>query len=278
MRRALAAVTAFAIMVLVVLGSVGNVHSTGLAVDGGVANECGPAGSCSVTLTTGSPNEVIIVFASNGVSDAFGPLTDAQSKLTFTQRATKTNGLEVLATEWWALASTTLSGDTITLNAATANGHAVFSLVVWSITGANTAAPFDPNGALPAENSGNTLVSPNVVVSTSNPNDMILGLAGAAGVPATWTSGGGFALIDSPGHKSGAAEFEVVSSTQSSLNLAINPNARVTWVMVGDAVQAATTPPPPIPEYPLGLLVLAVFMVFSYTLIRRKNAANRPQP
>jgi hypothetical protein len=159
--------------------------------------------------------------------------------LSFTSRKTASLGFTIAEEEWWAIAATALSSDTITLTASTFNAHEAFQLVVWGITGANTANPFDPNGALPATNSGNPTMTPNVLVSTSNPNDMLLGLIGEGGFAATYTAGSGLTLIDSPGAKSGLAEFQVVSSTQSGVTVTLGANPGQDWVMIGDAVQAA---------------------------------------
>lgn len=256
-------------MVLVLLGGgVRNAHASTLAVDGAVESECGSAGSCPVTLTTGGGNEVIIVFASNSASaDSFMTLSDTAS-LSFTSRTT-TNAEGVIGEEWYAIASAMLTSDTITLTTSATNHH-FFSLAAWGISGADTANPFDPNGALPAKNSGGTGVTPQVVVSTSNPNDMLLGLVGGDGTRVSYGAGSGFTLIDSPGGTSGVSEFQVVTGTQSGVSVGLGINPVFPWVMVGDAVQAAPAPPP-IPEYPFGLPLLAIFTVIAFGLIRRRT-------
>jgi fucose permease len=94
---------------------------------------------------------------------------------------------------------------------------------------------------------------------------MILGLVGAFDASGG-TAGPSFTIIKSDGIA--AAEYEVVSSTQSALTVTINFGGSAGWLMFGDAVQAA---PPPIPEYPIGLPVLAIFMIVTYSLIRRRT-------
>ncbi len=257
------------VMILAVLGNnVRSVSATGLAVDGAVSNECSALGSCSVTLTTGSPNEVIIVFGNNGGgigTDPFGTLTDIQSKLSFTSRTSHVVGDDNVE-EWYAIASSALSSDIITLTAGTTN-HLLFALNVWGIIGANTVTPFDPSApATPNVGGGGSANVPGD--STSNANDMLLGLVGQSGT-ATWTAGSPFTLLDSPNTHSGAAEFEIVSSTQSGLTVSITPSPSLTWDMIVDAVQAA--PLTPIPEYPLSISILALFMIVGYGMIRRKT-------
>ncbi|MGP8070724.1 MAG: hypothetical protein ACLP5V_12620 [Candidatus Bathyarchaeia archaeon] len=88
----------------------------------------------------------------------------------------------------------------------------------------------------------------------------------------TFSAGsGGFTLIAGP--TLAGAEFKVVSSTQSSLSVPITLNndfGGIAWVMFGDAVQAASAAPP-IPEYPYGLPLLAIFTVLAYGVIRRRT-------
>jgi hypothetical protein len=101
---------------------------------------------------------------------------------------------------------------------------------------------------------------------------MILGMVGyaAGGLAAI---GSDFTPIANP--TAAGAEYKVVSSTQSGLvvpvTLAYSEDSSASWSMFGDAVQAASTPPPPIPEYPLGLPILTVLLVLAYSLIKRRT-------
>jgi hypothetical protein len=84
---------------------------------------------------------------------------------------------------------------------------------------------------------------------------MVLGFTGLmtssdASFP-TETAGAGFALITAPrvdgggtGGSEAAAEYQVVSATQSSISVAFgtSTDASDNWVMVGDAIQAAAPP------------------------------------
>jgi hypothetical protein len=253
-----------------------------LSVDGSGSNAC-TGTSCSVlTFGTSNPNDVIIVFAATitGPSVTFSTPTDSQGHLSFTLRkSTPLPGSGVM-NEWWAVATPALSGDTITV---TDSGNSYIALHVWGISGANTASPFDSSAGVPATNSGTTpfcgsascSVPISVTISsTSNSNDMVLGMAADNSFPNTLTAGSGFSLITV--QAGGAvAEFKVVSTTQSGLSVPmtmtdISGEGGVNWSMIGDAVQAASTPPPPIPEYPLGLSLLAILLVIGYGLVRRR--------
>jgi hypothetical protein len=101
---------------------------------------------------------------------------------------------------------------------------------------------------------------------------MLLGLVGGGPRVGVGTAGPGFTIIQSVSGSIAATEYEVVSSTQTALSVSINfAGSNRPWLMFGDAVQAAPTPPPPIPEYPLGLPILAIFMILAYGVIRHRT-------
>ena len=90
----------------------------------------------------------------------------------------------------------------------------------------------------------------------------------------TLTAGSGFSLITSQ-NGGLASEFKTVSATQSGLSVPFtmtdhSSESGTDWSMIGDAVQAASTPTPPIPEYPYGLTLLAILLVIGYGLVRRR--------
>ncbi|MGP8071007.1 MAG: hypothetical protein ACLP5V_14070 [Candidatus Bathyarchaeia archaeon] len=97
-------------------------------------------------------------------------------------------------------------------------------------------------------------------------------MAGNSGADMSSAGSGGFTLIAGP--SDAGAEFKVVSSTQNSpfsVPITLNNDmGGVLWGMFGDAVQAASTTPP-IPEYPLGLPILAFFTALAYGVIRRRT-------
>jgi hypothetical protein len=151
--------------------------------------------------------------------------------LTFVQRSSKSIGtptyqdLEV----WYAIAASPLTAKVITVNLSGNTDDA--SLVGFGVSNANTVTPWDTNGALPATAIGNPGTTPTATgVSTTNPNDMILGFQGNGNGVSTSatveTAGAGYTLIgnnDNEGAtnaEDAAAEYKVVSSTQSSVSVA----------------------------------------------------------
>ncbi len=86
----------------------------------------------------------------------------------------------------------------------------------------------------------------------------------AEGTPAT--AGPGFTLSTENlgvGVSNGQFSDPVSSPTTFPATLSSSTN----WIEAGIALN----PAPPIPEYPLGLPILAIFMIFGYAVIRRKN-------
>ncbi len=255
------------------------VHSSpSLSLDGSGSNFCGAA-SCSVTpFSTSNPNDVIIVVANTitGPSVTFNTPTDSQGHLSFTLRRSTPLPISGTMSEWWAVASPTISADTIQV---TTSSSAFIGLVVWGISGANIASPFDPSVGVPATNSGVatpcmvatcTTTASVTIPSTSNANDMILGMIGYSS--GTLAAGSGFTLIANP--STAGAEYKIVSSTQSGLvvplTITYSEDETTLWSMIGDAVQTASTPPP-IPEYPLGLPFLVILMIVGYGIVKRRS-------
>jgi hypothetical protein len=275
-----------AVIVLVtLLNSVGYVHAASLTVDGqagsGLCNN-----SCSVSLSTSNSNDVILVLAGGSGGNGLNFGTPTATGLTFNTRKTlytvvlpplaPTNGVG----EWWAVASSALSSKTITLTESTG---ADYAMIVYAISGADTVTPFDPDVVLPATAKSSSPFPPfpfssTVTVSTSNPNDVIFGIVGGGADIGGGSAGtSGFTIWSVNGNPA-AAEYNIVSSIQSGLTVTINFGASSNWSMIGDAVQAApavtstTTTVAPIPEYPLGLLLLAILTVFAYVIVRRRSS------
>jgi len=225
----------------------------------GIANaEVKASLSISVSLTTTKANDVIIVEPS--AEDVFHGVIPTVSSvaatgLTFTQRSISSLGspgfidLEL----WYAVASSAFSGSiTVTFSDSSGTPDAL-ALVAFGVSGANTASPWDSNVAVPRVGSGQTSGPPSVSgVSTSNADDMILGLAARGNTggtnPGSETAGSGFSLINSVisagvhNFDTADAEDEVVSSPLSGASLAFGSTTGGTgpyWVMIGDALQAA---------------------------------------
>jgi hypothetical protein len=144
--------------------------------------------------------------------------------------------------EYYAITSTPLSGDIVNV---TISQPQNFTVKLFGISGANTNSPFDPGlpEPAPARSSGGN-ANPKVLITTSNPDDLIIGLAFISGGPII-TPESSFNCIGKSCEFGSSpvafGEYQVVSSVQDgfvSATLSKSEN----WIMVGDAiVQAATS-------------------------------------
>jgi len=230
-----------------------------LALDGTTHCSSTTSNTCNMVLTTSNPNDVIIVVQaaeSSGGVGQFAAVTDTGS-LTWHNRAQVCSwtsgscsgdggsGTPSSVSEDYAIASSPLSSDTITCKQ-TGNTNSLISCVAFGISGANTAAPFDTHSGLPcAGESGNgvTGTSFSCTLSTSNADDMILGVSASSAGSGSITLGSGFstAKCNFPDNYGNAcAEEKVVSSTQSSLSVGMTSGVSATWAFIGDAIVAAS--------------------------------------
>ncbi len=214
-----------------------------LSIDGSSGVGCpNTTSSCSATLTTQHPDDVIIAFATETldlqtsciftISDTGSLSWTARSKTVFSL-----DGREQLQ-EFWARSVSPLSSDTIT-ESISGCGNNYNNLMVFGISGANFNIPFDPNIALPGTSAGYG-GGTSVQVSTSNPNDIIFAAVLHGNVAAIPTAEPGFTII-TPG--TNAVEYEIVNSTSTDSTVTFGDVAVGPWVSIGDTVQAGSTAP-----------------------------------
>ena len=204
-----------------------SVHSAfaALALDGstGVLNSSGGT-TASMTLSTTSANDVIVVSCAYNGAVSITSVTGAG--LTFTSRAKAGNTQYI--DEWYALASSALSDETITVTFSSNNSYDACS--AFGISGANTSAPYDTNASLPVQSTA----AP--TYSTSNPNDFIISLTRT--LTATPTPTSGWTSIYAPTGGYYLVQYQIVSAVQTNATIAV-PGTNGT---IADAVvQASTT-------------------------------------
>jgi len=234
------------------LGSVFTIDP--LAVDG--SGKCNPtASSCGISLTTSSAPDVIIVAcgvpdAGSGSTHCNKPTASATGLGTFSFRASEALSTTNNVTEWYAVASDTLASATITCNLSASTN---FGCNVFGVSDSNTGTPFDSNAALPAKNTGTNSHPTVSTVSTSNANDMLIGLTEDKGstvqTGGTCVSGLSCTLIQSTsGAPVVASEEEVVTSTQSSQSIAFGASTGSGngWAMIADAIKQSASVTQPI--------------------------------
>ncbi|MGI0141032.1 MAG: hypothetical protein ACREBF_00045 [Candidatus Micrarchaeales archaeon] len=171
------------------------------------------------SFTTSNTNDMIVAVV---VSDG-GTGTPGVSDLggsTWTLQSGGTGGLNGACGQIWvyyAMPGKTLSGDTVT--ASRSGTIYIFQVFVLAVSNANT---FDSNGSLPSIASTTSSNTISTAYSTSNPNDLILGVTTSCHGPPgpSWT---GLTGLDYPSGGYYADAYKIVSSTQSGAT------ATATW-------------------------------------------------
>jgi hypothetical protein len=199
------------------------------------------SGDVTVALTNLGANDVIIVmFGSDNPGYTVSSVTDG-SDLTYTHRSTTSlpviyTGQE-LVDEYWAVTSSAISSDTITVHVSGSGGTPHFVVIAFAISGANTNSPFDVDSGLPYTANDQNSVPSVTGVSTSYANDIIIGLEGHTGGTLE-TAGSGYLLITSSNDEVGSAEFKSVTSTLSSETVSFGTSVNAKWAMIVDAIKA----------------------------------------
>jgi hypothetical protein len=216
----------------------------GLAID--ASCEAFGSASGSATITTSSmtcaANDVIIVFVTGASSSSVNSISDSlTTHLTYTSRCNTCDSHTSESIEEWY---TTTGSSSVTLTiTVTMSASGTYDVYAFGISGANTAAPFDTHSGLPAEGHSGSAGTPSVSASTSNADDMIIGLEGHATstVETVGTSPSGLALIGNPqtaNSQSLAAEFVIVSAAQLGTTVNFGSSTTGAWSMLVDAVEA----------------------------------------
>jgi len=220
-----------------------------LALDGSNIATAAGVSSLTITLTTShSPDVIILAIAhDNAVDSVSSGYPRDTAGLTWTKRADNTGDSGRGSTLWYyyAIATGTLSSDTITVSF---SGSDNTELEVFGISGANTGSPFDSNSGLPAVHNDDTGVqNPTVSISTSNANDMLIGIVAFKSVRTySVSAGSGYTLIGQ-GKNSGSSslligeDYEVVSSTQNNVPVSFSGSkAASDDYLIADAIKASS--------------------------------------
>jgi hypothetical protein len=216
---------------------------------------CNGSNTMSVTLTTVSSPDVIVVYVSSVIGTRamvyHGTVADGSS-LSWTKRANVTNPNGHAGTEeFYAIASGALTNDVITytLGACAGASNIVALMVAFGVSGANTGSPFDTGSSFPLSASSNSAATGTTTITTANANDL---------VSTTWVSGSGHTPITAPAGYSNIAnapscgstcngwDYKVYSSTQSGVAVTWSWTGNGGFVIVTDAIVNAGTITQPI--------------------------------
>jgi hypothetical protein len=202
-----------------------------LSVDGAGGSFYQNSGATSTTITgvsTSNANDVLLLFSSGitgGVT--ITSITD-NSGNTATWQA-RTNIADPVV--WYTTTTGTLTSATITINF---SGSTNSQNAVIAISGADTASPFDSNGALPNLVTGFNTYN---TVSTSNANDILVNFYTTGGSGST-ASTGFTKLIDS-GTDFVLLQYRIVSATQSGVSLSLSGGSGI-FTGAADAIKQAS--------------------------------------
>lgn len=223
--------------------------------EGGHATGGSNGGSTTVvaTLTTTRSDDIVIAIVAaertsgsfpqvTSISDTAGLTWTLRKRLTFTGgRHTNPQAVEL----WWAYAPSPLTADVITANFV-ANDNTI--ITTFAIAGANTSAPWDTNGSLPATNTDVTGSStdPSVSgVSTTASNIMALAMWGSGNnsnpigtAPSGFTEIAHVNATSGTDWEYGSSAYGVFTSALSSATVTFG-ELELDWGMIVDAIVVA---------------------------------------
>jgi hypothetical protein len=212
-----------------------------LALDGSAKNGCGYVSTCSVSMTTTQPSDVIVVGCNCWPNGAAFTVRDTAG-LTFAPRTVQVGigGGQFIQT-WYAIAPAPLTGDSISV-VTTDTGETWYGVVAFAVSGANTTSPFDSNATLPASQANTDCPSSapcSTGVSTSGP-DFVFQFGGDTGYTHQ-TAGAGFTMIRAnTAGQNAYAQYEVTSAPLSSATLSFGTGQGSDFGAIADAIVPAT--------------------------------------
>jgi hypothetical protein len=218
----------------------------------------GPCPSISVAFSSNvaSGNVIAVGVAATGVSltpATVGSISDTRGS-SFTLAMTAAN----LQTSAYVYVATLLTGgpDTVTVN--WGNPAAEGDVYIYEVSGVTTSGAGTGSGS----GSGTSIFTSSVAFLSGA---FLLGMTEASCV--AFTAGAGFTRSPGLGTTSCSSGAQYSDPVSSPTTFPATQGQQQTWV----EVSVALNPPAPIPEYPLGLPILAILMLFGYGLVRRRT-------
>jgi len=229
-------------MLLGLVGLSGGPHgavaasTVGPALDGTATNACGYVQTCSVSLTTAHPNDVVIV-GCNCWPSAVQFLVKDSAGLTFHLRSPQLAiGGGGFVETWYAVSSSALTADKVSVST-NQTGETWFGVVAFAVSGANTAVPFV--GGLPDDQANlpcATYCSEGVTVPAGS---FVFQFGGSAG-NTIQTAGAGMSLIAASNRDADVfAQYEVLPSSLTGATLSFGKSSVSDYGIVADAINPA---------------------------------------
>ncbi len=204
------------------------------------------------SLTTTKTNDVVVLSIdtySSGSSVTVSSITDSLGKIAWQGSARSSfiacSGVnEITVAEWYGIAATAVSSDTVSVHLASAPTGA--SGIAFGVSGADTTTPFDSSSGLPktATACSGTAADPTVsAVSTLADNDFVFSLFGGytsttetAGSIGVWAASSG-SPVTGTGY-SNAVQYAKVPNSQASDSCTFG-TATTYWGVLCDALVPA---------------------------------------
>ncbi len=196
----------------------------------------GNAPSRTVTLSATQASELIYVVAEMPLGTSVSGVTDTFSD-TFRHRQTASSTGVTLET-WYGSTGASSGSDTVTVSF---SARAKVAILVFTVKGANTASPFDPSVRTAPSNFG-TGTTASVLITTTYPNDILIGAAAVdVGASTSPSAGTGFTMINQALGGSGtvAGDYKVVTTTQTGATVSFTWTGSTDWAIIADAIVEA---------------------------------------
>jgi hypothetical protein len=224
-------------------------------------------GSTTLAITTSTSQEIIYAsFYSQ--TENLGLSISSTPALTWNYRGGG-NAIGEIAV-WWAV-SAIAQPVTITFTSSHTSTFKDYVISAFCVKDANTVSPFDPNLSNAIFNDANSN-SPSASITTTNPNDLVVGVLGFLNNKVI-TVGGGYTLLDSVSNagSSGAVEYKTaVTAGLSTPNFGLSNGVR--WVEIADAFAGNSLTV--LPENSVGtIMVFAVCLVAMFVFVSKKKVS-----
>jgi hypothetical protein len=222
--------------------SVAVVPTNPIALDGHGFTHVTSQTSATISITTIFPNDVIVLLASYAASQRTTSVSGGG--LTWTQRGVISNPnaspAAITQEEWYAVASTPLNAAQIIFTQTGTSKN--ISLMIFGVSGADTAIIWDSNPSLPAtnQNGGGSGTVTTALYSTSNNQTFIFGVTASDNLAAqTWTAVTPFSMLDSSTVNATPQQgdaYAIVSAPQSGQTFEIDLGLGTSWCTLVDAI------------------------------------------
>jgi hypothetical protein len=228
------------------------------------------SGSSSLTITTSTAQEIIYAtFYSVNTGYALG--ISSEPSLTWHNRgggSTASDRGQIAV--WWAVSNVAQPVQITFTSSQTSKKDYV--MAAFCVIGADTNAPFDPNLSSAIFNQANS-ASASASITTTNPNDLVIGVLGIINNKAI-TAGEGYTLIDKQSTTASGANEHLTASTAGTYTPTFALGSAA-WVVIADAFQGNKTLTV-LPEYSLGgLTAFVVSLAAMLLFFNRKKSHSK---